>query len=92
VTDFSWLCPDNNLSCWHKLHLWYEPRDLFFNSGIIIKNDAECFRFVRLKVSSNLFVAKKNVFGEHFARGRGSKKQSLEAIDNVEAAIDDGDE
>jgi hypothetical protein len=23
VTDFSWLCPDNNLSCWQKFHLWY---------------------------------------------------------------------
>jgi hypothetical protein len=43
-------------------------------------------------VPSDLFVAKKNAFGEHFARGRGSKKRSLEAIDDVEATVDDGDE
>jgi hypothetical protein len=43
-------------------------------------------------VSSNLFVAKKNAFGEHFARRRGSKKRSLEVIDDVEAAVDDADE
>jgi hypothetical protein len=43
-------------------------------------------------VSSNLFAAKRNAFGEHFACGRGSKKRSLEVIDDMEAAVDDGDE
>jgi hypothetical protein len=72
VTDFSWLCPDNTLSCWQKFHLWYEPRDLFSNPGQIIEKDAELFRFGHPKVPSDLFVAKKNAFGEHFSRGRGS--------------------
>jgi hypothetical protein len=43
-------------------------------------------------VSSNLFVAKKNVFGEHFAHGRGAKKRSLESNSDAEAAGDNGDE
>jgi hypothetical protein len=43
VLDFSWLCPDNNLSCWQKLHLLYEPRDLFYNPGRINEKEAECF-------------------------------------------------
>jgi hypothetical protein len=43
-------------------------------------------------MSSDFCVAKKNAFGEHFARGRGSKKQSPEAIDDVESAVDDGEE
>jgi hypothetical protein len=40
-------------------------------------------------VSFDLFNAKKNAFGEHFSSGRGAKKQSLESIDDVEAADDD---
>jgi hypothetical protein len=40
VMDFSWLRPDNNLSCWQKFHLWYKPIYLFSNPGRIIEKDA----------------------------------------------------
>ena len=25
ITDWSWICPDNTLTCWEKAHLWYIP-------------------------------------------------------------------
>jgi hypothetical protein len=69
VTDFSWLCPDTDLSCWQKFHLWYQPHGLFSNPRCIIEKADGCFRFGHLCVSNTLFKNKKTAFGEDFSRG-----------------------
>jgi hypothetical protein len=69
VTDFSWLCPDTDLSCWQKIHLWYQPHGLCSNPRCIIEKAAGCFRFGHMCVSNTLFKNKNTAFGEDFSRG-----------------------
>jgi hypothetical protein len=45
VTEFSWLCPNTNLTCWEKFHKFSGPRGLFTNPGRIIDTYTGCFRF-----------------------------------------------
>jgi hypothetical protein len=66
VTYFSWLCPDTNLSCWQKFHMWYQPSGLFSNPRCIVEQAAGCFWFGHLCVSNTLFKKKKTAFGEDF--------------------------
>jgi hypothetical protein len=83
VTDFPWMCPDTDLSCWQKFHLWYQPRGLFSNPRCIIEKVAGCFRFVHLCVSNTFLKKKKTAFGEDFSCGMmPQKRPQLEGEEN----------
>jgi hypothetical protein len=41
MTDYRWLCPNTNISCWQKFNLWYRPKGLFSDPGQIVEKDAE---------------------------------------------------
>jgi hypothetical protein len=75
VTYFYWLCPDTDLSCWQKFHLWYQPRGLFLNPRCIVEKASGCLRFGHLCVSKTLFKKKKMAFGEDCFRGMKPKKR-----------------
>jgi hypothetical protein len=41
VTNFSWVFPDSNLSCWQTFETLYEPHNLFTNPGSIVDKQAK---------------------------------------------------
>ena len=59
VTDFSWMCPDDqNLTCMEKFHNFYLPQKLFKNRPVSIRADGEeqKVKVATLILKSDLYI------------------------------------
>ena len=67
-TDWSWMCQDEGLSCWEKLHKFYIPNDLFTKPKTEIKPNV--FLSCRISRSNYLYKRRKEALNstlEHFS-------------------------
>jgi hypothetical protein len=81
ISDYSWMAPNDDMSCWEKAHSFYIQRGLFkkasanevnqdWNSSIKLK-------FVNAAVSSDCYTAKRRAFGlEPMKRGGNSNQKT----------------
>jgi hypothetical protein len=74
VTYFSWLCPDSTMTCWQKIHKYYEPRKVYSMTTNAKDDDKEHkYNFSKINTKSELFKAKQLAFGKVTTR-RGRPK------------------
>ena len=64
VKDISWLCPQENLTCWEKAHIFYVPKGLFKLIDIEDKdtkkyNDINFQRVSKINLNSELAISKR---------------------------------
>jgi hypothetical protein len=82
ISDYSWMAPNNSMSCWEKAHSFYIPKGLFLPATSQQVNqewDAsgkDKMQFVNVALSSELYVAKRRAFGMAPIK-RGGKKKAV---------------
>jgi hypothetical protein len=76
ISDYSWMAPDDTMSCWEKAHHFYIPKGLFKGSGTEKNqewNSTTKLKFVNAAVSSECYMAKRRALGlTHMKCGRSS--------------------
>ncbi len=74
ISDYSWMAPDDSMSCWEKAHSFYIPKGLFVLAGTCQEwSSNEKLKFVNVAVSSECYKAKRRAFGLAVIR-RGGKR------------------
>jgi hypothetical protein len=75
VTDYSWVCPNSECSCWNKFHNLYLQKGLWSNRAGLLNEKSQRLEFCRRQTSSLLNKKKNAAMGLEDNRGRklGSK-------------------
>ena len=79
ITDYSWLAPDDSMSCWEKAHRFYIPKGLFKASASKVQGPGQSndkrMKFVNASVSSDIYRAKRIALGAAPIRRGGHTKR-----------------
>lgn len=106
ISDYSWMAPDESMSCWEKAHRFYIPKGLFKIGANEHKQDwssGNKLKFTHASVSSECYSGKRQALGlGRLMRGRPrrtSKKEEedgdlviMDSPSDVDEQSDEGDE
>ena len=76
ISDYSWMAPNNSMSCWEKAHSFYIPNGLFLVGAREVNQDwssKEKLKFVNVAVSAECYLAKRRAFGLTTMKRRGGR-------------------
>jgi len=105
ISDYSWMAPNDSISCWEKAHSFYIPRGLFSAGASIKDRNQEKLKFGNIALSNECYLAKRKALGlapPAKRRGRTVKSKTTEACklaedldsgqeDNNDVMMDDSD-
>jgi hypothetical protein len=63
VTDYSWLCPNTEWSCWNKFHQYYVKEGLWLDRPAVVDRETNSIKFGRRQTSSRLNKLKNEALG-----------------------------
>jgi hypothetical protein len=79
VTDWSWICPGNMMTCWDNAHLWHRPQKLW--SELAQQGDRvnHVFYAANIRTTSDLYKKKMAAIGRSQSKrdGRSSNKRQI---------------
>jgi hypothetical protein len=86
ISDYSWMAPNDSMSCWEKSHTFYIPRGLFPGGATVVnqewRSNKDKLKFVNAAVSSECYLAKRTAFGlSPLKRGGRLKRKAEEEIE-----------
>jgi hypothetical protein len=79
VTDWSWICPGDMMTCWDKTHLWYRPRKLWSKPAQQGNRVNHVFYAANIRTTLDLYKKKMGAIGQSQSKrdGRSSNKRQI---------------
>jgi hypothetical protein len=75
VTDWSWICPGDKMTCWDKAHLWYRPRKLWSEPSQQGDRVNHVFYAANTRTTSDLYKKKMAAIGRSQSKRGGSRRK-----------------